>query len=232
MLDIPKIRAISLDLDDTLWPIWPTIRKAESALLGWMRQHTPASAALYADSDYRSALRETLVAREPRYHVDLSGLRHATIVHTLRRAGEPEHLADPAFEVFFSARQDVTLFDDAQPALVRLACRYPLVALSNGNADVARIGLGSFFEATLSAQVFGVGKPNARFFHAAAEAVAVSPDAVLHVGDDAALDVVGAHGAGMQSVWVNRQVGTWDHPGLLPNAQTPDLLALCDLLGV
>ena len=27
-LDVKRIAAISLDLDDTLWPIWPTIERA------------------------------------------------------------------------------------------------------------------------------------------------------------------------------------------------------------
>lgn len=232
MLDIPKIRAISLDLDDTLWPIWPTIRRAEAVLLDWLQQHAPASAALYASADYRTQLRETLVAAQPQYRVDLSGLRHATLHHTLQRAGDNTALADTAFEVFFNARQQVELYADALPALVRLARRYPLVALSNGNADLARIGLVDHFHASLSAQNFGVGKPDGRFFAAAAEALDLPMDAVLHVGDDAALDVAGAHAVGMQTAWVNRTPDPWAHTGPAPHASTPDLLVLCDLLGV
>eukprot|EP01137_Pigoraptor_chileana_P014553 Opistho-2@69315 len=113
MLDIPKIRAISIDLDDTLWPIWPTIRRAEAVLLAWLQHHAPASATLYASADYRVQLRESLVAAQPRFGVDLSGLRHATLHHTLQRAGEDTALADPAFEVFFNARHQVDLYADA-----------------------------------------------------------------------------------------------------------------------
>ncbi len=232
MLDIPKVRAISIDLDDTLWPIWPTIRRAEALLLAWLQHHAPASAALYASVDYRMQLRESLVAAQPQLGVDLSGLRHATLHHTLQRAGEDTALADPAFEVFFNARQQVDLYADALPALARLAQRYPVVALSNGNADLARMGLGAYFHAALSAQTFGVGKPDVRFFAAAAEAANTPLDTVLHIGDDAALDVAGAHAAGMQAAWVNRTPDAWSHPGPPPHAHTPDLLALCDLLGV
>lgn len=32
----------------------------------------------------------------------------------------------------------------------------------------------------------------------------LAPQQVLHVGDDAALDVLGALSAGMQAVWLNR----------------------------
>lgn len=31
MLDLSRIRAISLDLDDTLWPVLPTLKAAEAA---------------------------------------------------------------------------------------------------------------------------------------------------------------------------------------------------------
>lgn len=43
-----QIRAISLDLDDTLWPIWPTIAKAEGVLLQWLAQHAPVRPSTWA----------------------------------------------------------------------------------------------------------------------------------------------------------------------------------------
>jgi hypothetical protein len=38
-LDVSRIRAITLDLDDTLWPIWPTIarRRCFAGLAGRTR---------------------------------------------------------------------------------------------------------------------------------------------------------------------------------------------------
>ena len=50
MLDVAKIKAISIDLDDTLWPIWPTIEKAEKALHDWLGMHAPMAAALFSSS--------------------------------------------------------------------------------------------------------------------------------------------------------------------------------------
>ena len=41
-LDTSCIRAISIDLDDTLWPIWPTIAKGEQVLLNWLTLHVDA----------------------------------------------------------------------------------------------------------------------------------------------------------------------------------------------
>ena len=48
-LDAGRIRAITIDLDDTLWPIWPIIARAEAALAAWMAEHAPATAAQWAD---------------------------------------------------------------------------------------------------------------------------------------------------------------------------------------
>jgi putative hydrolase of the HAD superfamily len=51
----------------------------------------------------------------------------------------------------------------------------------------------------------------------------------LHVGDDAVLDVVGAQGVGMQTVWINRDEAPWgQHPP--PDATVSSMSVLCDLL--
>lgn len=229
MLDISKIRAISLDLDDTLWPVWPVIERAEQALARWLGQQAPGAAAVFADPLARQALREHVVRTQPERGHDLSALRRESIRLALQRAHEDTRLAEPAFEVFFGERMRVDLFDDVRPALAFLAARFPLVALSNGNADVGRVGLGEFFVAGLSACEFGVGKPDSRIFHAAASTVGVVADAVLHVGDDAALDVLGARRAGMQAVWVNRGGQPWTHEPA-PHGTITSLRELCELL--
>ncbi|MFZ9255011.1 MAG: HAD family hydrolase, partial [Hylemonella sp.] len=123
----------------------------------------------------------------------------------------------------------VNLYQDAGEALVWLASRFPLVALSNGNADVDRVGLGHLFKAGLSAQNLGIGKPDPRIFHAAAKAAGVQPSEILHVGDDAALDVLGGLGAGMQTVWVNRRGLAWTHHKP-PHATVSDMAELCQVL--
>lgn len=227
-----RVRAITLDLDDTLWPIWPTIARAEDVLQAWLAEHAPATAARCADGMRMKAARAAIVAARPEIAHDLSTLRRESIRAMLLEAGDDPGLAEPAFEVFFAARQNVTLFDDALPALQRLSARYPVVALSNGNANLARVGIAAHFADAVSAREFGVAKPDARIFEAAARAAGVEPGDVLHVGDDAYLDGVGALRAGMQLAWVNREGHDWGHEPWVPHATVSDLLALCHLLGV
>lgn len=230
MLNLARIRAITLDLDDTLWPIWPTIERAEGVLQAWLAEHAPATAALLTDPEQRRAIRAA-VNRDlaDRAH-DLTLLRREAIRRALLLAGDPEAHAESAFEVFFAERQRVTLYEDALPALQHLAARFPLVALSNGNADVHRVGLGAHFHASVSAREQGCSKPDPRIFRAAADRAGVPPEAVLHIGDDPGHDVLGALGVGMQAVWLNREGREWPHESDQPHLECANLLLLCDLL--
>ena len=200
MINISRIKAISLDLDDTLWPIWPVIEQAEKDLLHWLGQHAPMTAELLASPaalrEIRQHVADVLLVQQPQLRHDLGAMRKESIRLALVRAGDNPLLADPAYDVFFAARNRVVLYGDALPALAAMAARYPLVSLSNGNAQLDVIGLAHFFTATISAKEFGKSKPDPHIFIAAAGAVDVQPHEVLHIGDDAALDVVGALNAG------------------------------------
>lgn len=225
-----NIRALTLDLDDTLWPVWPVIERAEATLREWLSQHAPRTAARFDVAAMR-AVREAIALEQPALAHDLSAQRRLSIARMLAVAGDEPALVEPAFEVFFEARQQVELYADALPALRRLAGRWPVLALSNGNADVGRIGLGEWFVGSLGAREVGVGKPDVRIFTAACARLGCSPDQVLHVGDDWHLDVQGALAAGLQAAWIRRKTDE-----VLPAASRcwhgPDLAALADALGV
>lgn len=229
MIHLARIKAITLDLDDTLWPVWPTIERAEQALQQWLSEHAPATAQLCSNAQERMAIRQQVNQHYPEHAHDLSFLRREAIRESLRRAGNSTELAEPAFEVFFSYRHQVTLYDGVAEALQRLSSKYALIALSNGNADVFKTDAAAHFKAALSAREVGVAKPDVRIFHAAALQAAVEPEEMLHVGDDMTADVFGALQAGMQAVWVNRDGQAWGHDGPQP-LTVRHLSELCDHL--
>lgn len=198
-----SIKALTLDLDDTLWPIWPAIERAEHALHGWLAQNASATARRFDVAALRG-LREAIAAENPEWGHDFTRMRHASLVRALTLAGDDPAHADGAFAAFFAARNRVELYADALPALQQLAARWPIAAVTNGNADLHGIGLGEHFKTTVSAREFGIGKPDPRIFHEACRRLGAQPHEVLHIGDDWALDVVGAHGAGLRSAWVRR----------------------------
>ena len=198
------IRAISLDLDDTLWPIAPTIARAEQELHAWFAANAPATAAMF-DVPTLVRLRDAIAHEFPDMSHDFTWMRRIAIERALVAAGDDPLLAEPAFDCFFHWRQQVVLFDDALPALERLAAKYPLIALTNGNADWRAIGLAPYFIAgCLSAREFGRGKPHADFFHEGCNRLGLAPEQVLHGGDDWQLDIEGAHAAGLPSTWIRR----------------------------
>lgn len=216
MLNLHAIKAISLDLDDTLWPVAPTLAQAELVLRNWLQAHAPAAAQHWQQPGAPAALRAEVQARHPDRLHDYSFLRLEMIRQALRKAGERENLAEPAFEAFFEARQQVQLFADSAPALDWLAQKYPVFSLSNGNADLVRTGVAHWFAGAISARQFGVAKPDRRIFHEVARRAGVQPAELLHIGDDAHLDARAALQAGVQAIWLNREDKPWQ-----PNCPQP-----------
>jgi putative hydrolase of the HAD superfamily len=202
-------RVISLDLDDTLWPVAPVIAAAEAALLSWLREHHP-SAVIGLDVDAMRRLRAGVAERFPQRSHDLTFLRRQALGEMFATAGYPDGpAADDAFEIFLGERNRVEFYEDVRPALERLRAKYRLFALSNGNADLERCGLAGLFDGHITASAAGAAKPDARIFAHLLRAAGVQPIEVLHVGDDPLADVIGATQAGMQAVWLNRDARTW-----------------------
>lgn len=203
-----EIAAITLDLDDTLWPIEPVIARAEERLDAWLQSYCPRAARAYPILAMR-ALRERVAVEHPHLAHDFTEQRRLTLERALIPHGYTMAHVEDAYAEYFTARNEVECYADALPALERLAARYPLVSLSNGNADLRRIGIDGFFRFSISARDCGVGKPDPAIFRAACEGLNLPAGAVLHVGDDAQLDVAGANAAGLKSAWLNRNDALW-----------------------
>ncbi|HVH32530.1 MAG TPA: HAD family hydrolase [Tahibacter sp.] len=223
-----QIRAVSLDLDDTLWPIAPIVQRAERRLHDWLLQHCPPVAAAYPIDSMR-ALRERIAEENPHLAHDYTAQRKLSLAAALQPHGYGGDTIEAAFDAFYAARNEVELYADALPALQRLAARLPLISLSNGNADLGRIGLRHLFADCVSAREFGLAKPAPEIFHEACRRVGLAPGEVLHVGDDPLLDVHGARGAGLPTAWLNREGAAWSQPQRA-DIEFRDLTELADWL--
>jgi len=216
-------QVISLDLDDTLWPVAPVIAAAEQVLFDWLLRRYPQAAAGHSVESMRS-LRANVAAQFPERSHDLSFLRRRALAAQFGAAGYEEALSEEAMDVFLAERNRVEFYADVRPSLERLRGRYRLFAVSNGNADLQRCGIGDLFEGHVTAAAAGAAKPDARIFSALQRLAGVSAAQVLHVGDDPLADVVGARRAGMQAVWLNRESRRW--PGeFAPPVRTISTLA-------
>ena len=146
------IRAITFDLDDTLWPFAPIGERIETALHAWFIEHSPRTAERFPIEDMRK-LRERVFAEFPQHAHDLGLLRRLTIERALRESGDDPALASAAYAIFFRERNRVDFYPDALDGLQRIAARLPVAALTNGNADLAAIGIAGLFRFQLGARI-------------------------------------------------------------------------------
>jgi 2-haloalkanoic acid dehalogenase type II len=202
------IRAVCFDLDNTLWAVEPVLERAERILADWMRTRYPRIPERFSPADIRQA-RAALMLELPQRAHDLRFLRLENLARLAQAVGYEREMAHEAFAVWHAARNQCVPFDDVLPALEKLKPRYRLATLSNGNADLATIGIAHHFEVRLHAAELGCAKPDVRVYRAVAEALTLEPVEILFVGDDPQADVAGPRNAGMKTVWVNRGGHEW-----------------------
>ena len=223
------LKLLCFDLDDTLWPCAATISAAEDKLYRWMQQTVPEITAAH-DSD---SLREKRIAfwnAHPELGHDLSQMRLASMRALADEFGLAHDWVEPGFELYYQARQQISLFADVAPALDKLSERYRLAAVTNGNADIHLTRVAHWFEFAISAAAVGKAKPHSDFFAAIQHRAGLDPAEIVVIGDDPERDIVGASQHGMRTVWVNREQQGWNHAICEPEAVVTDFARLADVL--
>ncbi len=145
---MPGLQLITFDLDNTLWPVDEVIRRAEETTSAWLQREHPEVAEQLGSERIRQ-MRDQLVAQDPGYSHNLTALRRDAMAAGFQAAGyaraEAVKRATDAFHVFHEARNEVVFFPGALDILGVLADSYELGALTNGNADLERIGIDHLF---------------------------------------------------------------------------------------
>lgn len=200
------LQLICFDLDNTLWPVDPVIARAEAETWRWLAERAPDVVARI-DVDAMRRRRNALFAARPDYLHNLTALRRDAMTEAIIEAGygdaEARQLAQRALDEFLLHRNRVEFFPGALALLEKLAGRYRLAALSNGNADLARIGADHLFDVVLSAEKVGRAKPDPAMFARALADTGVRAAQALHVGDHPEQDVRAARDHGLGAVWAN-----------------------------
>ena len=206
-----SIALVTFDLDDTLWSVAPVMHGAEAALRDWLAAEAPLLGPVPIEHLWE--IRRRLMQLEPDLRHRLSELRRRILDIALREAGYAEQqaaqLAELGFQVFLQARHQVELFPDVHATLETLTNRYCLGVITNGNADVRRLGLADYFRFALSAEQLGIGKPDPRPFNEALQLAGVQAHQAVHIGDHPGDDISGALSAGLRAVWFNPQAKAW-----------------------
>lgn len=224
------IRAVAFDLDNTLWDVDPVIERAERRWLEWLQENCPRIPERLSIDELRAS-RLALAAREPHNAHDFTYLRIASLAQHARECGYDESVSEQAFEIFITERNLVDLFPDVREGFARLSTRYALASLSNGNADLARIGVADLFSVSLNARGIGAAKPDRRCFERLVQDLELQPQEVVYVGDDPLLDVEAARAAGLLTAWMNRTSQVWPATIQPADFNVADCLELATLLG-
>lgn len=209
-LFMTTIRCITFDLDDTLWDCWPIIKKAEQAMYDWLNMHFPRITS-HRDFDTLLQHRIQFVKDRPDSHHNLTQLRKDWLCQLAQEHDYNEQACAEGYQVFWLARNNVIFLDGILDTLERLGADYTLGVITNGNADVAHIGVGHLFDFSIKSEDAGVAKPHPDIFHLASEYAQVPASQILHVGDDPISDIKGAQDVGMKTLWVNYAQKDWEH---------------------
>ncbi len=215
---VMTIKLLGFDLDDTLWPCMPTILAAERIHYQWLQNNVPRLCQHY-DARQLMEKRQGFLSAHPELAHDLSLARRRFLAAVAEELSIPGDWVDEAFAVFYRARQKVCLYDDVKPVLDKLSASYTLVALSNGNADIAATGVAHWFDFSLCAADVGIRKSSPRIYQQARRRVNCQPQQAIHIGDDPRQDVFGARAAGWKTVWLNRQGRDWPERTFSPDRE-------------
>ena len=206
------IKAITFDLDDTLWPILPVIIEAEKITKRWLIKNYPPLE-IVLNEDVVLNIRKDLIYKDKSLINRLSELRTLSIKELAIRAGYQSNIASKigkeAFLIFFEARNKVTFYEGVLDVLTSLKDKYIMGSLTNGNADLKKVGLNHLFNFHFSSSDLNSSKPDPKHFEAAIKSTNLLPGEICHIGDHPLHDVIGAKNAGLHSIWFNPENKEW-----------------------
>ncbi|ASU78085.1 HAD family hydrolase [Actinopolyspora erythraea] len=228
------VKAVCLDIDDTLLDSHRSARRAFASLTGndaawpvWRRLTDEYNARMAAgEIDFETMCRERTR--------DFFGAFGEQLSEGEVLAREQRRMA--------ALRESWELFDDVSRCLEWLrASGFGIAAITNAPGayqrhKLATTGLAASFDAVLISGECGVAKPSPGIFSAACAALCLSPAEVVHVGNNLEIDANGAACAGMHGVWLDRERNSSTSAVVPPGGvsvitslhELPELL-VCDL---
>jgi len=200
--EVPELRLVCLDIDDTLidctaairrslhtltgrgdlWPLWDLITEEHVALV------------VAGELDYATMHQR----RTDCFLAEIGIFADAEQVSSFER--RRRELLDHSWQ----------LFDDVLPCLEWLrAAGLTLAAVTNASGShqrrkMADLGLAPFFDHVAIAGELGVAKPDPVMFHTVCLGLGCPPAQAIHVGDKLDTDAIGARDAGLGAVWLDR----------------------------
>lgn len=225
--------ALHLDVDAVLLDIDDTLLDTTGAMLG---AGGAAMAALWPHRDERfhrdAALRFRVdpgdyFRRYTAGELTFEQMRRARLDEVAAHYGEAldessARVYESVYRPAFNAAQQ--MYDDVRPFIERARGGGVRVgALTNAGDRVTRdkldaLGAAELFDALVTRDTLGVGKPAKRVFLLACERLGAPPERTAYIGDELEADALGAVNAGLVAVWLRRA----GRAGYVPDGQLAD----------
>lgn len=201
-VDWGKVKAISFDLDDTLWDNTGIIEKCEQELYDFLCEKHPPFGEHYS-KEMVHRVSEQFVAQDVPHFDNMTTLRKAVIKHMLQETAGDINLVNQAFAIFYYWRNQIQIPEITYTLLEKLKSRYSLFAVSNGNSNLYWLGLMGYFEKHYIAGVDGRAKPSAEMLHKVCDLKHIEPQELLHIGDNHDTDIQSSINADCQHLHIN-----------------------------
>lgn len=224
---MPILRALFMDLDNTLADDSGSLRRSLSTVLPTITNHYPDVSEETVYQTFRTINNRHWENYDDSPIASLkSGVEVRTLIarETLEALGYPDPVLAKEIALQFqnARRQTYTCYEDTLPVLQILKGRLLLALVTNGNAEMQRekienCKLVPLMDAVFIAQEVGVSKPSPRLFELALEMLNVQAHETLMVGDHPVKDIQGAKSAGLRTAWMRRDNRDANAPGLNPD---------------
>lgn len=203
------IRAVLFDLDDTL----VDHQHASRAAIAGVRERFAA----LQSRDVEDLVRENQRVLDSMHHEVAVGTRDVADarIERYRRlfafVGQGPERASAAAElhrrIYQASRQPV---EGALELVALLHARLRVGVITNNTRaeqqeKLATFGFAPHVDTLVTSEELGVAKPDVRIFHTALSRLQCEPYEAVMIGDAWVQDVLGATGAGIRALWLNRQ---------------------------
>ncbi|WP_416306736.1 HAD-IA family hydrolase [Neptunicella sp. SCSIO 80796] len=197
------VKALSFDLDDTLYFNQPIIERTEQQLVDYFQNLYPQCR--NSDSQFWQQAKRKAIEQDPQLLLDFTLMRRGTLRYGFQQSGlqgqQLENAVEDGFNEFYRLRSDFTVPIEVTRILANLAKAYPLVAITNGNVNLDKIGIADYFSHRFHGGIKQTLKPHRAMFDLTRQALNLNASEILHVGDSFTNDVMGGIKAGFKTAW-------------------------------
>ncbi|MCW8833085.1 MAG: HAD family hydrolase, partial [Colwellia sp.] len=153
---LAPIKAISFDLDDTLYHNKPVMLVIEQKMIAYFadvlnaKQHKLINPPKRFNQGFWYQFRQQAISQQSVLTHDVVQVRLVSYRLGFEALGFTrdiaQKMAQAALDYFIRLRSDFAVPDSSKRLLATLSSKYPLVAISNGNVDTKVLGISHYFQ--------------------------------------------------------------------------------------